>query len=106
MAENMMNSDHKATNQKFRDGWDATFSPKAKRYFEDLYPDSPIGKQHEFEGSIIVNLGQPALKPCLKCGYRTWWYDLMFEAPLCSIECNREIWAEYFKAERKVVHEM
>ena len=28
MAENMMNADHKATNQKYRDNYDRTFRPK------------------------------------------------------------------------------
>lgn len=28
MAENLMNSAHKATNQQYRDNWDATFGKK------------------------------------------------------------------------------
>jgi len=30
MAENLMNSDHKATNDKYRDNYDRTFKPKPK----------------------------------------------------------------------------
>jgi len=31
MAENLMNSDHKATNDKYRDNYDRIFKPKRKK---------------------------------------------------------------------------
>ena len=31
MAENMMNSDHKSTNKKYRDNYDKTFKPKKEK---------------------------------------------------------------------------
>lgn len=31
MAENLMNSNHKATNQQYRDNYDVTFADRAKK---------------------------------------------------------------------------
>ena len=35
MAENLMNSDHKAVSDSYREGWEATFGDKEEREDED-----------------------------------------------------------------------
>lgn len=39
-------------------------------------------------------------EPCINCGKQTTVFDLIFEAPCCSVECSKEFtrkWADTFK---------
>lgn len=33
---------------------------------------------------------------CIKCGEKTKWGSISFEAPLCSTECADAMWKEYW----------
>jgi hypothetical protein len=70
--------------------------------FDDLYPNQPQDlMQHdvEFEGSSLFKYGEK--HPCWNCGELTNWIDILFEANLCSEECERVKWSEYFLASLK-----
>jgi hypothetical protein len=38
---------------------------------------------------------------CVGCGRKTNWLDASFSAHLCSEECSRDWWSEYWRRERK-----
>ena len=64
--------------------------------FDALYPHQPTNvtqREVEFEGSSLFKYGEP--RPCWNCGEPTSWIDIIFEAPLCSEECERQKWAEF-----------
>lgn len=69
--------------------------------FENRYPDSPVGTIIEFEGDQLVRTAK--LQLCWdNCGRSTYWTSSSFAcAPLCSEECCRNKWNEYFEAMRK-----
>lgn len=54
--------------------------------FDEEYPDAPMGC--EKRGGYVKLLEEP--KPCFMCGTLTQWVDLCYEAPLCSVKCDRE----------------
>lgn len=66
--------------------------------FDALHPDATasLTEQYPFEGSFIFKAETP--NPCWHCGEETQWIDGCFEAFLCSEECDRAKWNEYFKA--------
>lgn len=35
---------------------------------------------------------------CWHCGDETNWFDINFQAPICSTECHEELWNEYSMA--------
>jgi len=67
--------------------------------FEELYPNAKYTDEIQFEGSFLIK-GDDRQK-CWNCGEFTIWIDVLFEAYLCSEECERQKWREYFDAERK-----
>jgi hypothetical protein len=68
--------------------------------FDDLYPNiiPSLGPESEisFEGSHLFKYGES--KPCWNCGNLTNWIDILFEAQICSEECERQKWKEYWEA--------
>ncbi len=53
------------------------------------------GGHIEFEGSELIKGNEPGA--CWHCGCPTRWVDTNFQALLCSEECSRAKWEEYFK---------
>jgi hypothetical protein len=69
--------------------------------FDVLYPNQPTNQLNEdiyFEGSSLVKVDDT--QPCWNCKEPTSWIDINFEAYLCSEECERAKWKEYYDAER------
>lgn len=64
--------------------------------FDEKYPDAIVTEEFLFEGSAIFKA--PTAYPCWHCGELTAWVDINFEANLCSEECERAKWSEYFSA--------
>jgi len=65
--------------------------------FDKLFPKANCLDQFPFEGSEVVK-GRIE-KGCWNCGEPTLWADISFIAYLCSEECSRLKWLEYFEAE-------
>lgn len=66
--------------------------------FDAIYPNQSRSldqKAVEFEGSQLICYGKP--EPCWHCGELTDWVDTSFGARLCSEECERAKWAEYWR---------
>jgi hypothetical protein len=64
--------------------------------FDALYPDASPGDEMVFEGSGVLKcLGTGS--PCWHCRELTTWVDINFEAYLCSEECERAKWSEYWE---------
>jgi len=53
---------------------------------DEQFPDAEMGC--EKQGGYVKLLVEP--KPCFMCGTLTQWVDLGYEAPLCSVECDRQ----------------
>lgn len=62
--------------------------------FDIKYPNSEKWFQPTDE-SIMKGT---VLKPCWHCKELTDWFDIYFEAPLCSEECYEFKWKAYEKA--------
>jgi hypothetical protein len=62
--------------------------------FEELYPDRLT--DIEYEGSTLMRSKNQGL--CFHCNRLTYWIDLLFEAYVCSPNCEDAKWQEYFKA--------
>lgn len=62
--------------------------------FDDKYPDAKYPEQH---GDMLCG---ETLLPCWNCGEPTRWYEINYEAPLCSEECVAQKDREYQKALR------
>jgi len=71
--------------------------------FDSLYPNQSTEIRQQgvvFEGSeLIKSWGKP--KPCWNCGELTLWVDTSFGAHLCSEECERQKWKEYWEDTRR-----
>jgi len=63
--------------------------------FDDKYPDA---KNLEQYGDMLCG---ETFHPCWNCGTPTRWYEVNYEAPLCSEECVAQKDKEYHKALRK-----
>lgn len=66
--------------------------------FDLKFPDAKNLDQFPFEGSEVLKGSIEG--NCWNCGELTLWSDISFIAYLCSEECCRAKWLEYFKAER------
>jgi len=64
--------------------------------FDDKFPEAKHLDQFSFEGSEVIK-GDTEGK-CWNCGEMTLWADISFMAYLCSEECSKQKWNEYFKA--------
>lgn len=60
--------------------------------FSDKYPDA---KNLEQYGDMLCG---ETFHPCWNCGTLTRWYEINYEAPLCSEECVAQKDKEYRKA--------
>jgi len=67
--------------------------------FDNLYPDASCGTEVRFEGSLLVKDDKE--HTCWHCGRKTFWVDILFPAPLCSEECCKAKWDEYWEANSK-----
>ena len=61
--------------------------------FDELCPDTDYV---DFMGSPLLRCDTP--QPCWHCGRMTHWGDASFFAFLCSEECARAKWFEYYLA--------
>lgn len=67
--------------------------------FTELYPQAPHQSEIQFEGSLLIK-ADDSDEPfaCFVCGSLTHWIDCNFEAAVCSEECERAAWNDYFVA--------
>lgn len=79
--------------------------------FEDKYPDVPKWNPHA--GPFSKSNPDPSQVPeliisrhdstgkCWHCGEETEWLDLSFQTWMCSEECYKAKWDEYWEASAK-----
>jgi hypothetical protein len=63
--------------------------------FDGLYPDREYVELRDI-GTAVVKAER--VYRCWHCRKETSWVDIHFLAPLCSEECCRAKWDEYFEA--------
>lgn len=61
--------------------------------FEYKYPDAISSDRYEFEYSYVSK--SPKLGQCQRCASFTKWFDVLFQVPVCSEECNSVLWKNY-----------
>ena len=68
--------------------------------FTTLYPQAPHHTEIQFEGSALIKADDTD-EPysCFVCGALTHWIDINFEAAICSEECERAAWNDYFRTD-------
>lgn len=64
--------------------------------FDEMYPNAEYLDQIDFEGSFLIRGGSE--RACWNCHSITLWIDYNFGTHLCSPECERQMWMEYFEA--------
>jgi len=65
--------------------------------FATLYPKAPRQTEIQFEGSFLIKADDSDEPyPCFVCSALTHWIDGNFEAAVCSEECERTAWKDYF----------
>ena len=67
--------------------------------FDERYPDVDLKTIVLSNGDEIMKVGREEL--CWDCSRRTRWVSTSFHAYLCSDECVRNKWNEYWEATRK-----
>jgi len=61
--------------------------------YDDKYPHANDGDQPEGE-DVFRGKGEPG--KCWMCEHPTAWIDLSFQTYLCSEECSKAAWDDYF----------
>lgn len=70
-----------------------------RRQFDELYPDAVVGIQINVEGDTVTKIAKAGA--CWDCGRTTFWLDMSFYTHICSGQCIRNKWNEYWEATKK-----
>lgn len=64
--------------------------------FDEQHPNARYLEEIQFEGSALIKSTDP--RNCFVCNRVTHWIDINFEGALCSPECERKAWEDYFES--------